>query len=208
MIKRLFSCLMILMVVLGLGCSCSKEPAVPQNAIAPMALSQEQAEIMSLLDTSNQSILIFEYKTKDEYNSAEFWVEVYEDGVLVDTPAKISYYSDDEYQLDGKLAIVITNNNNYQWMLSAKENDAVYSHIGESSRVSDEIFASGSSSGGFVVEIEDGKEIVLYTSMFSNGEIRTYSDQQRYVEEPELLKEYPYMHIIKCKFNKFITAGQ
>lgn len=204
--KRLFSCLMIIMVVLGLGCSCSSDFGTPKNAISPMSLSPEQAEVVSLLNTHNQNIFIFEYKTKDEYNSAEFWVEVYEDGVLVDTPIGVSYYNDDEHQLDGKLAIVITNNNNnYQWMLSARENGVTYSQISESSLVSDDILASGSASIGSAVEIEDGKDIVLYTSMFSNGEIRTYSEQQRYAEEPELLKEYSYAHIIKCKFNKFIT---
>ena len=50
------------------------------------------------------------------------------------------------------------------------------------------------------VEIIPGKEIVLYTSIYSDGDISSYSDKQRYVDELELIQDYPVVHIIKCKF--------
>ena len=186
---------------------CNNKSTTPQNTISPMSLTADQIEIASLLNNYPQNVLFFEYKTEEEYNSAEFWVEVYKDGVLLETPAKISYYNNEGYKLNGILAVTITtsNNTNYQWAITARENGATYSNIGESSIIVDDILASGSTQTNDAVEIENGKEIVLYTSMFSDGEIRSYSEQQRYVEEPELLKEYPYTHIIKCKFNKFIT---
>ena len=201
--KILLSCLMTLVLVFSFGCS--KQPDTLQNSISLMPLSQDQMEIVGLLSTYNQDLFLFEYKTDEVYNSAEFWVEVYKDGKLVETPAKISYYSNEGYKFDGKLALTITNNTNYQWMITARENGATYSHIGESSLIKEGSIGSASSPIDAAVEIEDGKEIVLYSTMFFDGQITTYSEQQMYVEDPELLKNYSYAHIVKCKFNKFIT---
>ncbi|MEG6513116.1 hypothetical protein [Desulforamulus ruminis] len=47
--------------------------------------------------------------------------------------------------------------------------------------------------------IENGKEIVLYRSLFSDKGGNIYNAQE-YAERPELLEEFPYAHIIKCKF--------
>jgi hypothetical protein len=67
------------------------------------------------------------------------------------------------------------------------------------------------SGGGltFYITLKDGtrhefanKEIVLYTALYSDGGIRAMGDLQAYIEQPELLAEYPFAHLIKCRFEQ------
>jgi len=53
------------------------------------------------------------------------------------------------------------------------------------------------------VTIEDGKEIVLFTSIYAyaNSSTNFYDDMQIYAEKPEVISEYNYMQIVKCRFS-------
>lgn len=48
--------------------------------------------------------------------------------------------------------------------------------------------------------IEDGKEIILYISVFSDGAIMAVVPED-YDENSQLLQNHPYVHIIKCRFS-------
>ena len=131
----------------------------------------------------------------------EFWVEIYENGLLVDRPSGINSLSDEARAFDGQLAILITQNSGFQWTFTASENGKV-SHTSEPIVADYDTFGRAYGPIDEPVTIEDGKEIVLYTSIFSSGGISAYDDKQIYIEQPELIEEYPYVQIIKCRFTK------
>ena len=110
-------------------------------------------------------------------------------------------YSQPPIQItEGQLAIIInsTGNRNFQWTISSS---------GGSSQNSEPWTASeaylGRAHGPITepVAIENGRTIVLHTSIFSNGNISTFTDKQIYLEQPELLAEYPYVHMILARFS-------
>jgi len=182
--------------------SCTNEPITSKNEIAPKEMTQDQEDIVNLLSSNEQEILLFDYKTEEAYKSMEFWVEIYENGVLIDRPSGVNLFSDEAKAFDGQLAILITQNSGFQWTFTTSENGGRVSHTSEP--INSDYDTIGRAYGPIdePVTIEDGKEIVLYTSIFSSGGISTYSDQQMYIEQPELIENYPYVHIIKCRFTK------
>lgn len=130
----------------------------------------------------------------------EFWVEVYEYGELIDRLLGISFYSDEAKSINGQLAILINHNSGISWTFTTREGGASISHTCEISNIDSSTFARAFGPIDIPVIIEPDKEIVLYTSIYSTGNISTYVDMQRYLDEPELLSGYPYVQIIKCKF--------
>jgi hypothetical protein len=178
-------------------------PASPKGAINVATLTTDQQGILDLLSIPNtQEVLIFDFDTGEAYSSVEFWVEIYQNGELVDQPAGLRSYYDFAERQEGRLAVIIAQNPHFYWILTVVSNGGRASHVSTSD-------ISVESSNGRVygpmdeaVIIEDGKEIVLYRSLFSaDGSLRSY-DTQTFQERPELLDEYLYAHIIKCKFSK------
>lgn len=50
------------------------------------------------------------------------------------------------------------------------------------------------------MEIEDGKEVILYACVFSNAaEMETFDIQE--FGDIENLKKYKYAYVLKCKFS-------
>jgi hypothetical protein len=168
------------------------------NTVAPKILSQEQQDIVDLLASNKNEILLFDFKTQDEYKSVEFWVETYEYGVLTDRPSGANQVGDEARPLDGQVAVVISRDEELQWSFTMEYDGTKTSHTSIAAEI-DESLACGSSPITTPVSIEDGKEIVLYSAVYSSGNIRTH-DEQEYAEQPELLAEYPLAHLIKCKF--------
>jgi len=182
--------------------SCTNEPITSKNQIAPKKMTQDQEDIVNLLSSDKQEILLFDYKTEEAYKSMEFWVEIYENGVLIDRPSGVNSFSDEAKPLNGQLAILITQNSGFQWTFTVSENSGRISHTSEAINADYDTIGRAFGPIDEPITIENDKEIVIYTSIFSNGGISTYSVQQIYIEQPELIKEYPYVHIIKCKFTK------
>ena len=178
--------------------SCKKETA---NEIAPKNLTEGQKEIVNLLSTNNQEILLFEYKTEQEYKDVEVWVETYEKGILLNSLTGIKSSNLEKRPLDAQLAVTINQNPNFEWRFTVLNSDGIAVSGTFEQDDSDYEFARGFGPIDDAVTIESGKEIVLYVSFFSNGELRMYEDFQRYAEQPELLKEYDYAQILKCKFD-------
>ncbi len=198
--RKIF-CLSLLVCLLGGGLTgCSKEAEVYKNKIQPKTLTQDQEEIVDLLSDNQQEILLFEYKTEEAYKSLEFWVEVYSGGTLVGRPSGVSLQDSEAKPLVGQLAVKICHDAGTGYTFTVSQDGARSSHTGIAAPADEEPFARGYGPVDTPVEIEAGKEFILYTSIYSNGNISSYSDMQRYVEEPELLRDYPYVHLIKCRF--------
>jgi hypothetical protein len=58
--------------------------------------------------------------------------------------------------------------------------------------------AYGPMDGG--AAIESGKEIILYSSVFTSGDTIKTIDTSTLEYSPDILKEYEYVHLIKCEF--------
>jgi hypothetical protein len=194
--------IILISICVSLVClgGCANEPTALKNVISPVNQSQEQKEIVDFLSTTEYEILLFEYKTEEAYRGIDIWVEVYKDGELVEDPVGIKQSLDEGKPLEGKVAVGISQNPKYQWTVIVGDNGAKSSQTGESSLDVEDTLARAYGPISDPVAIEDGKEIVLYTSIFSDDSITAYSDQQEYVTNPEQLKGYPYVHIVKCKF--------
>lgn len=179
------------------GCARPK----PVNEIWPKELTEDQQEIVELLSSNRQEILLFDYKTEEGFRGVEFWLEVYEDGVLVSQPAGVSTFRDEAKPIEGQLAVIISKGDDFQWIFTMGEDGAKVTSSGRSPKVREGI---GNTYGPVneKVSIKDGEEFVLYTSFYSTGGVSIYFDRQRYIDQPELLAEYPYAYIIKGKFVK------
>ena len=193
--------ILALVPALCLLSACAKE-AAPKNEIAPIELSAEQQEIVDLLDFPDREILLFEHHTDDSFTEVEFWVEVYEYGQLVDRPSGIHAFANESLSpVQGRLAVTISYGEETQWSFTHSSGGGKITHRASLRR---EGGLPGGRSYGPVhqaVEIEAGREIVLYACIFSDGGISAMTDLQIYLEEPERLAGYPLVHLIKAKFS-------
>jgi len=182
------------------GCllGCSGSIARIENEISPKELTNDQKDIVNLFNANGQEILLFDYKTQETYKSVEFWVEIYEDGVFVSRSAGLHQVSDEAKPVEGQLAVLITQNLGFQWVFSTNGSSHANS---EPYIIADDTLARAYGPINEPLAIQDGKEIVLYTSIFSYGNI-AFLEHQSYTEQPELINNYPFVQFIKCKFSK------
>ena len=196
--KRCIAIILSIFVISLCMASCKKETA---NEIAPKNLTEGQEAIVNLLSTHNQEILLFEYKTEQEYKDVEVWVETYEKGIFLNSLKGVKSSNLEKRPLDAQLAVTINQNPNFEWRFTVLNSDGIaVSGIFEQDD-SDYELSRGFGAINDTVTIESGKEIVLYVSFFSDGELPMYDDLQIFAEQPELLKEYDYAQILKCKFD-------
>ena len=200
--KRLLSILLAVFIFSILTSCNSTKPASLKNEISPAELTTEQQDIIDLLSIpDNSELMIFNYNTEDTYRRFEVWVEVYQDGEIISQPAGIGLNSDTAEKHSGRLAISISKNDlSYQWTLSLVENGGKSSHIGRTEAPDDAALARAYGSINESVIIEEGKEIILYSSVFSGNDILPFYDGITLQERPELLKDFPVVYLIKCKF--------
>jgi len=176
--------------------------------IAPVQLTADQRDVVDLLFIpGGQNILFFEYHLDETFDSREVWVEVFHYGELIATPVRwqVSGLRDWPHR-NGTFAIAIPPlmAHIYQWTIFTTGGR----HDGEpwagAADHSVQIFAPITRP----VAIEDGREIVLYTHVFSDSRVyATTSDalssgcQQVFRERPELLAQYTYVHMIVASFS-------
>lgn len=196
--KKIVCVMCITCLILVALTSCSNEPDM-KNVVAPKTLSQDQKDIVDLLSTDKQEIILFVFQTEDTYKSMAFWVEIYENGELIDRLSGVNLDDNEAMPLDGQCAVLINHNEGMTFSFTLSTNGVEYSTISEPVNI-DRTLARGYGSIDAPVEIVPGKEIILYTSIYSADGIKSYIDQQIYIEQPELLSSYPYVQIIKCKF--------
>jgi hypothetical protein len=200
--------LAILSAVLALFvlASCGQSVVVPTNTISPADLTDDQQDIVELLSIPSQNeILLFDFDIDDSYRSIEVWVELYENGEQSDRMAMLHTVGHDTVNISGKgrLAIMIRHDPELNWTLFLSY-DGSRSSYSTSEGYEIDLDpgwgrASGPMSGS--AAIEDGKEIVLYSSVYNEGGLAAY-DAQYYQEHPEVLGGYAFAHLIKARFSK------
>lgn len=184
---------MVLLIFLT-GCSTSSS-----DVIKSKKLNKDQQEIVNLL-SAQQEILLFDYSTKNPYRNFDVWVEIYRNGELVEPKAATLALRNEPKRWNGQLAVVINDNPDYQWILASWQDGVHASTVSERTKL---YSSDGGKVFGPITEpaaIEEGKEILLYSALFSMSDGMSFYNGQKYLEQPELLKEYPYAHLIKCKF--------
>ena len=201
--RRFITSSLAIFLLLALAACGSSTPTQAENTIGFAKLTAEQQEIMDLLSVPNTSeLLIFDYEAKEGLSNMEVWVEIYQNGALVERPATIGTLADKAIARSGRIAIIIQQNPKYQWTLSVVENGGRSSYIGTAdTAINAAVYGRAYGPLEEAGSLEDGKEIILYRSLFSSGGINAY-DCKTLQDNPDLLKEYDYAHIIKCKFTK------
>ncbi len=187
------------------GCSLLSllpEPA-PVNRISPIELSFTQQDVIHMLSSDNE-FSFFEFETDDAFSEVEFWIEVYRKGNLISKPTAVHTYNDEPAPFNGKISMQAFNNRGIQWALSMSFDDGgEVNHTGDRLRLDDLVVGYVSGQIQEPVTIEDGKEIVLYaTNHVWDPYSEAIEDFQAYITEPEIMEEFPYVHILKCKFTK------
>jgi len=192
----LFSVIVIMCMTI-VGCTNQATNNPPQ--IAPMSLSAPQQEIVDLISRTGQEILLFEYS--GTFTSMEVWVDVYHYGELVGTFAKLHKFGNSTESLtDGQLAIVIHNHNRDEFTWTMTSGGASVSS--QTWVASNDHMARGFGPITEAVPIISGEEIILYVSRFTTGSaLNTHGDLQYYLQNPEILAHYTYVHLIKARFS-------
>lgn len=171
------------------------------NTIAPKALTKKEEELIRLLSDSEQEIYLFSYNADQEYRQLDLWVEIYKDGVLIDPDAGGLgiIFQETDRDLTGTLAVTVTHTPDYRWKFSHKSEFSGMTSNSESNAN----YLAGATRGYQQIQqpqtIELGKEILLYQSMFSKDS--TGFIAQTFLERPEMIQSYDYVHLIKCKFS-------
>ena len=197
--KRLFLTLAAVFVVaMFAGCTVQTDDLSPQ--IAPMELSESQQEILDLITRTGQEILLFDYIPGGMLNEMEVWVEIYSYGELQGEIIGLRMFGDEAMPInDGQLTIVINQygNSEFRWTISAGGASV------RGSWTADRDYR-GRSFGAITesVPVTDGQEVILYMSKFTAADfMRSMNDLQHYLEHPEELAGYTYVHLIKARFS-------
>ena len=211
--KKLLISFFTVFLIGGYLTSCSNRAANIKNKIAPKELTDDQKDIVDLISDDKHQIFLYDFKTTELYRSVDFWVEIYVYGVFIGRPAGVTLICEEEKLFDSQMAVRITENQGFQWTFTVMDNGMKVSQTNsKQSFIVDDTFARGCKSLEGPMDIQNGKEIILYTSIFSNMGVALYGDQQRYIGLyadqqcyigcPELIKDYPYVQFIKCRFSK------
>lgn len=199
---RKFSVLLLsLCVMLECFTGCGKALVPFSDSIASKTLSQEQQQIVNYMSTGNQKVYLYEFKSANAYRARDFWVETYKDGKLVNARAAgITANYEDGEALDGVVAVTVNQTPDFEWSFvytekgAKSDSEGVLKNDYQSNGV-------GSASISQPVEIKSGEGIGLCAYAFvQDGKIRTFDLES--LKDINRLKEYKYVHIIKCKFTK------
>ena len=199
--KRILTLTLTVMCLAALLAGCTSQArSTPQ--IAPMSLSSSQQEIVDLTTDTGQEVLLFEYSLGGAFNEIEVWVEVYNYGEPLGTITSLAMFGSTQvYSLDdGTLAIIIHNyeHGEFRWTISTGGGRSV----GPSWRAGSSYMGRAFGPIRDAVPIVDGQPVVLYVSRFTTGStLSTHGDHQYYLDNPEVLAQYTYVHLIKARFS-------
>ena len=193
--KKGVSLLLLFCLCAALLAGCAGRAASPPQ-VAPMQLSGDQQEIVNLLTHTDQEIYFFEF-TDGVFTGIEIWVEVYHYGEFVEQTAGFHTWSDTPFAAR-PIAIQINQSGpEVQWTISLTGGR----HTSAPWIAGSEYMARAFGPIREPVTMEDGQEILLYISRFTTGSfLNAMSDLQWYLENPEALAGYTYVHLIKARF--------
>jgi hypothetical protein len=181
--------------------ACGGGTGSSRNEIGEAELSEDQREIVNMISIGDREVCFFDYQADESFTQAEFWVELYKDGVLVERPVE-TIMDGENYSRNGRISFILNDETRFKWSIST--------HIdgGNTSVQGREITSPGITNGNSRVfgamdstAIEKSKEIALYYMAFSKGNEGIDGLSREELEnEPDILKKYSYVFLLKCKF--------
>jgi len=202
MSKKVFVLLILMCIAIALM-ACGADDTRSQIALAEM--TDEQRDLLNLVTFHNQQIMIFEFSTIEPFSEIELWVDIYEYGERRERGAGFSMLGVDRL-LDGQIAASVIENReagSFDWHLRIREGSSSAGQFSQIFIDSDGAIGRAFGSIQEPIEIEDGREIILYSMIFdSGGGIGFFGDLQIYVDAPELLEQYPIVYLLKIRFTK------
>lgn len=205
-LKRIFLLIIIINSLFIMSCGNEKEqtPNLSENKIYPKELTTSEKDLLSLIGF-NDTIDIYDFETDGSFNSISIWLEVYKNGELLENRGKMVSSFDSE---KGSIAVKVNKNKSYDWRISIKSDGKISSMAFESvdDFLKDKSYSIASSHME-TTAIENEKPIILKMFLFdSDGSISVYGFQH-YEENPELLKEYDYVYLLKGEFSENNSAN-
>ena len=175
---------------------------IEKNQISVTELTLDQQNLVRLL-SAGKTAHIFNYYIDESFSEKRLWVDIYEYGVLVETPNFLHTTAPGNIPLHGQIAIMISQSastKEYQFTLIFSVSGKIVSAEGLITVIAgDENFASASGPMQGIIDIQDEKEIILHMTKFFRDNVFT-DDLQVYAEQPELLAIYPRVHVVKVQF--------
>lgn len=189
--------------------SCNKdiaqEHSMNENKIYPRELTTSEKELLDLIGF-NDTIEVYDFETDGSFKSISIWLEIYKNGELLENRGKmVSSFNGEK----GSIAVKVNKNEIYDWRVSVKSEGEMSSVAFQSA---DEFLKdkrySIASSHMESTKLENEKPLVLKVFLFdSDGSTSIYGFQQ-YEENPELLKAYDYVYLLKGEFSKIKSDDQ
>lgn len=175
-----------------------------QNHISFATVSDDQRELLNMLSAVNTEVLLFDFVKQATFTQLEVWVDVYQNGNLINQPSRIIISNENGMPSEGRVAAVASRDSGgqgFEWTLIFSEEEGVYIVDRGLSFIDDALLSRSFGAISSPVSIELTQDIILYTSLFTSGPMVSVGDQQRYLTEPELLSEIDFAYIIKARFS-------
>lgn len=201
--KKIVTIIMSLIISSLLMISCSNEMTQElnrkDNEIYPRELTTSEKDLLSLIGFDD-TIEIYDFETDGSFKSISIWLEVYKDGELLENRGKMLSSFDTE---KGSIAIKVNKNESYDWRVSVKSEGQISSMAFESADefLKDKSYSIASSHMETTV-IENEKPMILKMFLFDSDGSTSIYGFQHYEENPELLKDYDYVYLLKGEFSK------
>ncbi|MCG8485585.1 MAG: hypothetical protein MJA31_19920 [Clostridia bacterium] len=185
------------------------------NKLSHIELTEEEQNIIDLVGVKS-NISIYEYVADDTYKSISIWLEIYKNGELLSNTksrASMSIGVDPDNKLKkGKIIVIVDRTSdykNYKWRILHQHANGSSSHsfttendFETNNNETDNTFSESIGVSAEPVEIAPEADIVLNTFLFNDADSMSTYRHQYDVENPEVVKEYDYVYLLKCKFSK------
>lgn len=189
-------CILILIFIICITSSCNNQ--VSLNQIFNTNLTEEEKDIINLIGVKSD-IEIYSYEVDDTFNNISIWLEIYKDGELISDENKMTSQINSNI---GKLAVIVDKTSNFEWKISHQDDNSLSSYVfnTENEFETNGLFAVGSGTLTDKVQIFNDNDIVLKTFLFEDGNSLSAYNNQYFTEHPEVIKEFDYVYLLKCKF--------
>ena len=189
-------CLIVLCTAVMLaGCT------VDVPYVVPVQFSAPQQERIDIITQMGHEILLFDYSVGEAFNTLELRGEIFRYGESLGSMGGLSMRSDEGLG-SGRFAVFINHDryrNEFQYRFSSGGGTST----GPAWVHDSEIMGSMRGPIREAVQITDEQEIIIYISKFTTGHsMSAFYDFRYYLQNPEALAGYTYVHLVKARFSQ------
>lgn len=195
--KRVLLLLIALSMLFFVSCS-GGSGLSSKSYVAPIELTDHEQELVTLMGSD---IRFFTFSTSEDYRSIKGWIEVYKAGELVASEDLFSSFTSDGAQTDftGNIAVIPDTEGFGGWTVTATMGGVRSTHHFSDSN--DHDFATMTVPLQEKFTVTPDQDICLLTYLCGK-ESMAPNDGNYLSENPEVIAEYEYVYMIKCRFSK------